>query len=40
MLLSNEDDLSITDLDAEMTNAPYNNINIEYFASNQLRDIG
>jgi hypothetical protein len=40
MLLSNEDDLKISDLDSEMTNAPYNNITVEYFASNQSRTIG
>ena len=40
MLLSNEDDLKISDLDAEMTNAPYDNIDIEYFAVNRTRDIG
>jgi len=39
MLLSNEDDLKISDLDAEMTNAPYNNITVEYFAVDQQRDI-
>lgn len=31
MLLSNEDDLKISDLDAEMVNAPYNWITIEYY---------
>lgn len=40
VLLSNEDDLKISDLDAEMTNAPYDNITIEYFATDQARDIG
>ena len=40
MLLSNEDDLKITDLDAEMTNAPYDNIDVEYFTTNQTRSIG
>ena len=40
MLLSNEDDLKISDLDSEMGNAPYNNITVEYFAANQQRDIG
>jgi len=40
MLLSNSDDLKISDLDSEMTNAPYNNITVEYFASNQSRTIG
>jgi hypothetical protein len=40
VLLSNADDSKISDLDAEMTNAPYNNINVEYFGSNQSRTIG
>ena len=40
MLLSNENDLKISDLDAEMANAPYDNIDVEYFASDQQRDIG
>ena len=40
LLLSNEDDLSISDLDSAMSNAPYNNITIEYFSSNQARAIG
>ena len=40
VLLSNADDLKISDLDAEMTNAPYNNITVEYFGSNQSRTIG
>lgn len=40
MLLSNEDDLKISDLDTEMTNAPYDNITVEYFSSPQLRDVG
>jgi len=39
MLLSNEDDLKISDLDIEMTNAPYNNITVEYFAVDQVRSI-
>ena len=39
MLLSNEDDLQITDLDSEMANAPYDNITVTYFATNQTRDI-
>lgn len=39
MLLSNEDDLKITDLDNEMVNAPYNNITVEYFAVDQTRDV-
>lgn len=40
MLLSNEDDLKISDLDIEMTNAPYNLITVEYFAVDQLRNVG
>ena len=41
LLLSNEDDLKITALDAEMTNAPYVSIGLEYFGSNQTAyDIG
>jgi hypothetical protein len=40
MLLLNADDLKISDLDAEMTNAPYDDITVEYFASNQSRTIG
>ena len=40
VLLSNADDLKISDLDAEMTNAPYDNITVEYFASNQSRTVG
>ena len=40
LLLSNEADLKITDLDAEMTNAPYNSIDVTYFASPQTRTIG
>ena len=40
LLLSNEDDLKISDLDAEMTNAPYDNITVEYFAVPQTRTIG
>lgn len=40
MLLSNESDGKITDLDAEMVNAPYDGVTIEYFGSDQLRDIG
>ena len=40
LLLSNEADLKITDLDAEMTNAPYNSIDVTYFASPQARTIG
>jgi hypothetical protein len=33
-------DLKITDDDAEMTNAPYVNIGLEYFGVNQVEDIG
>ena len=40
MLLSNEDDLKISDLDVEMSNAPYDLITVEYFAVDQLRDVG
>jgi hypothetical protein len=40
LLLSNADDLKISDLDAEMTNAPYDNITVEYFGSNQSRTVG
>jgi hypothetical protein len=40
LLLSNEADLKITDLDAEMTNAPYSSIDVTYFASPQTRTIG
>lgn len=40
MLLSNEDDLKVSDLDVEMTNAPYNNIVVDYFSANQSRLIG
>jgi hypothetical protein len=40
VLLSNADDLKISDLDAEMTNAPYDNITVEYFGSNQSRTVG
>lgn len=39
-LLSNEDDLKITDLDSQMTVAPYDNITVEYFGSAQQRDVG
>tara|TARA_R110000787_G_scaffold169479_1_gene282162 strand:+ start:143 stop:1489 length:1347 start_codon:yes stop_codon:yes gene_type:complete len=40
VLLSNATDSKVSDLDAEMTNAPYNNITVEYFGSNQSRTIG
>lgn len=40
LLLSNENDLQITDLDNEMTNAPYSGITVEYFDTDQSRTIG
>lgn len=40
LLLSNEDDLKITDLDVEMVNAPYSGITVTYFATNQNKLIG
>jgi hypothetical protein len=40
MLLSNEDDLQITDVDSEMTNAPYDDVTVTYFGTNQPRVIG
>ena len=40
MLLSNEDDLKITDIDSEMANSPYDNIVVTYHATNQSRTIG
>ena len=40
LLLSNEDDLKISGLDAEMTNAPYNNITVTYYGLDQNRLIG
>jgi len=40
LLLSNENDLKITDLDSEMSNAPYDGITVEYFDTNQSRTIG
>ena len=40
LLLSNEDDTKIQALDAAMTGAPYNNINVTYFGADQLRLIG
>jgi len=40
MLLSNEQDLKITDTDANMANAPYSGITVTYFASNQNKTIG
>ena len=40
MLLSNEDDLKIQANDAAMTGAPYDGINVSYYAANQTRSIG
>lgn len=40
LLLSNEDDLKITDLDAEMANAPYDGITVTYYGVDQQRSIG
>jgi len=40
LLLSNDEDLTISDLDNEMVNSPYDGITVEYFASNQSRTIG
>ncbi len=40
MLLSNEDDLKISDLDAEMGNAPYDAITVTYYGVDQNRLIG
>jgi hypothetical protein len=40
MLISNEDDLKIQAADAAMTGAPYNNILVTYFATDQNRLIG
>ena len=40
LLLSNEDDLKISDLDAEMTNAPYSGITVTYFGADQSRTVG
>lgn len=40
LLLSNEDDLKITDADVEMTNAPYSSINVTWYATDQNRTIG
>jgi len=40
LLLTNEADLKITDLDSEMSSAPYNTIDVTYFASPQSRTIG
>ena len=40
MLLTNESDLKITDVDSEMTNAPYDDITVTYHSSNQSRTVG
>lgn len=40
LLLSNEADLKISDLDAEMANAPYSGITVTYFATDQSKTIG
>ena len=40
MLLSNEDDLKIQAADGAMTGAPYDNIDVTYFGSDQNRLIG
>lgn len=40
LLLSNEDDLKIIALDSAMTNAPYNNITVTYYGTDQSRTIG
>ncbi len=40
LLLSNEDDLKITDLDAAMVNAPYDLITVTYYTTPQNRTIG
>jgi len=40
LLLSNEDDLKITALDAALTGAPYSGITVTYYGSNQNRSIG
>jgi hypothetical protein len=41
LLLSNQDDLKITETDANIaTNAPYTGINVEYFATSQNRLVG
>jgi hypothetical protein len=40
LLLSNEDDLKITDVDGQMSSAPYDNIVVDYFTAVQARDIG
>lgn len=40
VLLSNETDLKIADLDAEMVNLPYSGITVTYYGTNQNRTIG
>lgn len=40
LLLSNEDDLKISAADSEMASAPYSDITVTYYASNQDIDIG
>lgn len=40
MLLANEDDLKIQAVDGSMTSAPYDNITVTYFATDQARIIG
>ncbi len=40
LLLSNESDSKIQDPDANMSNAPYNGITVEYFGSDQNRTVG
>lgn len=39
-LISNEDDLDIVANDAAMTSAPYNNITVSFYTTNQNRNIG
>jgi hypothetical protein len=39
-LISNEDDLKITDGDGAMSGAPYSGITVAYYTSNQNRNIG
>jgi hypothetical protein len=40
ILLSDSNDLKIVDDDSEMTNSPYSGITVEYFGSDQQRDVG
>jgi len=40
LLLSNENDLKISDADSEMSSTPYDGITVEYFDTNQSRLIG